>query len=950
MTRQPTFAVLHVPPVFCLLLTAVPATVAVADERVEFFEKKIRPVLVEHCYECHAVGAKKIRGGLLLDSRETSRTGGDSGPAVVPGKPDESLLLSALRHDAFEMPPDRKLPTTVIRDFESWIRNGAVDPREGVVARTENKMDLLQDRSFWSFQPIHAPVIPTVESEWPETPVDRFLAAHHAALNVKVAGDASADQVLRRLHFALIGLPPRPEDIRQFRGAWAQNDFQAITDLADQLMLSPRFGERWGRHWLDVARFAESSGGGRSLMFPNAWRFRDYVIQSFNDDKPFDVFIREQIAGDLLPYESADQFNEQACGSAYLALGPTNYELQDKELLRMEVIDEQIDTIGRTFLGLTIGCARCHDHKFDPIPTSEYYALAGIFRSTQSLVPGNVSSHVKTPLRSDTHARAFSAWQKRSKDLNAEINELKQRTGLAELPKKGGVDPTTLPGIVIDDANAVFEGQWTSSSSLQPYVGSGYRHDNNDKSGKRAQFEARVPRSGEYDVGLAHNYQSGRCQGVAVSVKHADGTTQVFVDQRRAPADKLFSPLGRYRFDTDSVAVVTIDAEQSKNGHIIVDAVQFLDVAKSPAQITDDERTGLLARLSELQKELGEHNETKPEPLVTMSVVDQDQPADWHIHIRGGVRNLGPEVARGFLSVASPLTDHAGLALPVEIPEAASGRRELADWIASPDNPLTARVYVNRVWQHLIGEGLVRTPDNFGKMGTRPTNPELLDFLASTFITEDRWSTKSLIRRIVTSRVFRLASDVSSADDPENGNLTRAFRRQLDAEALRDSLLQISGQLDLNTIGGRTISKVTQYDGTYDHSTGSTNLRSVYVPYLRNAMLEPLSIFDTANPNVVTGRRTQTVLPGQALYLMNSPFVRDQANHAATVFLARQADDDRDTISMIEDAWLLVLGRAPTESEVRTMTPLLESAASGQPAWTDVFQTLFGSIDFRFVE
>jgi hypothetical protein len=801
MTLQQIITVPNSALLRCLLFSATLTASAIADERLEFFEKRIRPVLVEHCEKCHAADARNIRGGLLLDSKAGWQTGGDSGPAVIPGRPDESLLLSALRHESFGMPPKEKLPDTVIGDFETWIRAGAVDPREGRALPVEQEVDLLEGRQFWSFQPIRSPAVPIVNSDWPQTPIDHFLADQHSAINTEVAADATADQVLRRLHFALVGLPPQPNDIRDFRLTYAEDASQAIATATDHLLASPRFGERWGRHWLDVTRFAESSGGGRSLMFPHAWRFRDYVIRSFNADKPFNVLVREHIAGDLLPSETDEQFNDQVAGSAYLALGPINYELQDKELLRMEVVDEQIDTVGRTFLGLTLGCARCHDHKFDPIPTREYYAIAGIFRSTQSLVPGNVSGYVKTPLRSEPHRKSMKTWNLQRQTLTDQIKQIQQPT------------------------------------------------DSRDKS------------EGEENT----------------------------------------SPAGQ-------------------------------------------------ELLATLQVQLKEHKAAKPVADVSMSVSEQDVPADWHVHVRGNIRNLGSVVERGFLSVASTNVNESGKVAAAIIPDGSSGRLQLADWVVAKSNPLTTRVYVNRVWRHLIGEGIVRTPDSFGIMGTPPTHPELLDYLASSFVTEDQWSTKRLIRRIVTSRIFRLASGLPSDSDPENQHLTQAFRRQLDAEALRDSMLQISGQLDLSVTGGRTISKITTYDANYDHSTGSPNIRSVYVPFLRNAILSSLDVFDTTNPNVVTGRRTQTVLPAQALFLLNSPFVREQAKHAASTFLEGQSNVPADNMTSIGQAWLKVLGRAPNPQEIKTAMSLLESSQPPLQAWTVLFQILFGSIDFRFID
>ncbi|MCP4513145.1 MAG: DUF1549 domain-containing protein, partial [Fuerstiella sp.] len=316
--------------------------------------------------------------------------------------------------------------------------------------------------------------------------------------------------------------------------------------LVDELLASPRFGERWGRHWLDVVRFAESSGGGRSLMFPDAWRFRDYVIQSFNDDKPFDQLVKEHIAGDLLPYDSDRQHDDQVTGVGYLTLGPTNYEQQDKELLRMEVVDEQVDTIGRTFLGMTLGCARCHDHKFDPIPTTDYYAMAGVLRSTETLLPGNVSMYVTTSLKMNSERKERGTWLAQEESLLAEIAELKkkvkgQRPGV--VPR---IDAASLPGIIVDDSQATFEGEWVHSTSLAPFVGAGYRHDKFLKTGRRVRFEAALPESGRYRVRMSHNYQTSRCSRLPITITHAEGSITVEIDQRKTPSDGVFADLGTF--------------------------------------------------------------------------------------------------------------------------------------------------------------------------------------------------------------------------------------------------------------------------------------------------------------------------------------------------------------------------------------------------------------------
>ena len=928
------------------------------DAKLEFFETKIRPVLVEHCYECHSQQSKKVRGRLLLDSQPGVAQGGESGLAVVPGKPEESLLLSALRHETYEMPPDRKLPDGVIANFEKWIRDGAVDPRTGGKTLQRESIDLQTGRQFWCFQPVRRPAVPESDDVWARTPIDRLIAAKHREAGVSPVADATPEQIARRLYFGLIGLPPSVDQIADFVQLWNDSPDTAIAETADELLASPRFGERWGRHWLDVTRFAESSGGGRSLMFADAWRFRDYVIRSFNSDKPFDRLIREHIAGDLLPYESDDQHDDQVTGVGYLTLGPTNYEQQDKELLRMEVVDEQVDTIGRTFLGLTLGCARCHDHKFDPVPTADYYALAGIFRSTETLTPGNVSGYVTTNLKTGIDTGRFTAWEAAEKNLQTEIKALRAHVKRPNPNAEKHIDINTLPGIVVDNSQAVFEGEWVQSVVLAPFVGDGYFHDDFKKTGRRVHFETALPKSGRYRVRLSHNYQTSRCSRLPVVIHHAEGTATVNVDQRETPPDGVFAELGTFSFAAGSKAVITIDAEQSGPGVVIIDAVQFLpvdgDSAESTVEQPDEAQQRMLAeQLSKLEAELKKHQKKKPTTPKAMGVRDQAEPADWHIHVRGGIRNLGKIVPRGFVSVARPV-NAAGELLPAEIAPGQSGRRELADWVASPTNPLTSRVFVNRVWLHLIGEGLVRTPDNFGKTGRLPGQPELLDYLAATFVSEDQWSVKKLIHRIVTSRTYRLSSSASEElknSDPDNKLLTRGFRRRLEAEALRDSMLQISGQLDLQTTGGLTIKAITQYDNGYDHDVHGSHSRSVYLPFFRNSMPEIFLVFDVANPNLVTGKRTASTLPAQALFLLNSPFVLEQSRLAAEHFLTTQSADPAAVDMMLGDACWQCVGRSVTETEREALSGFLKRQGSDSvDAWTSVFQALFSSMDFRYLD
>ena len=543
---------------------------------IEFFESKVRPLLIQHCLECHGAKESKIRGGLRLTSRAEMIKGGDSGAAIVPGKPDESLLMESVHYDLYEMPPTGKLPKEKIAVLEKWIEMGAPDPRNPAGPGKTEAIDLEQAKNFWAFKPI-AIRLPVVEGDraWAKSEIDQYLLEAMQKRDLHPLADADRYTLVRRVNLTLTGLPPSLDQIEDFvsSGNAIEDD---MADLIDDLLASKQYGERWGRHWLDVARFAESSGGGRSLMFPLAWRYRDYVIDSFNADKPFDQFIREQIAGDLLSYENQSQRNQQVVATGFLALGPTNYEQQDKELLRMEVVDEQIDTVGRAFLGMTLGCARCHDHKFDPIPTRDYYALAGIFKNTKTLVPGNVSGYVKTALDTDAAVKEFAAHKKRLATLTKKLNEAKKKSK----------------------------------------------------------------------------------------------------QQKPATDDK-----------------------------------------EGEASSLDDEIEFLSGKIKELRK-------TAPAPIeYAMSVSEENKIVDGHIHIRGDVRNLGPVVPRGFISILDN-------AIERELPANKSGRLELADWIASPENPLTARVYVNRVWRHIFGTGLVATPDNFGQMGRRPSNPALLDYLA----------------------------------------------------------------------------------------------------------------------------------------------------------------------------------------------------------------------------
>jgi hypothetical protein len=600
---------------------------AVSAERagLEYFEKRIRPTLVAHCYECHSEKSKIVQGGLYLDTRDGIRRGGDSGPAVVPGDTDGGTLLSALRYENFEMPPKGRLAEEVVADFAKWIEMGAPDPRDGK-APTPKVVDLEQGRKFWAYQPPklvpHAPLKngPLKNTAWPRTEIDRYLLAAMEAQGIGPVDDASPELLLRRVTFDLIGLPPTPEEIAEFVNDRSPD---AYAKLVDRLLARPQFGERWGRHWLDVVRYAESSGKERNVPYRMAWRYRDYVIDAFNNDMPYDQFIREQLAGDLLPHASTAERDRHLIATGFLTVGPIALTERVPEQFLLDVADEQLDTTCRAFLASTVGCARCHDHKFDPIPTTDYYALLGIFRSSENV------AGVRALRREFSYAHA----------------------------------------VPLGDA-AVRE---SASRDLQQRI-----------------------ESLELEVDRIRN--DGRA-----AVRKKDPKLIEETNQREAEAMRR-------------LVAARAEAED----------------AKSPTQFA-------------------------------MAMRDRAEPADYAVRIRGEVDQLGPVVPRGFMGV---ITD----ARTPKIAKDRSGRLELAEWIASRDNPLTARVYVNRLWQHLYGRPLVESVDNFGTTGDAPSHPELLDYLALKF-TERGWSTKQALREMVLSRAYRLSGtrdDKAYGLDPGN--------------------------------------------------------------------------------------------------------------------------------------------------------------------------------------
>ena len=773
---------------------------ATADQ-LAYFEKNVRPILVNNCYNCHS-DAFKEAGGLRVDVGISIFAGGNSGPAIIPGHPEKSLLIQRVKatDEKKRMPQERKeaLPDAEIAILEHWIKDGAAWPDESeklpqTPARIAASYVKLK-KSWWSWQPLTVPAVPTVQNAaWSSAPIDKFVLATLEAKKLTPVKEADPVTLIRRLSYDLTGLPPTPAQVQAFV---KDHSAQAYTRLVDSLLASPRYGERWGRHWLDVARYAESSGPSRNLPYPNAWRYRDYVIDAFNRDVPYNRFLQEQIAGDLLPAATPAERDRLLIATGFLALGPKDVNQRFKARFKMDNVDDQIDTVTRSTMALTVTCARCHDHKFDPIPTTDYYALASVFTSTIDAAGlgsrmGGASLQYYEPKLLNYLSTAANA----PKVPDAEVKKLKEQ---ADAAKKA-----------LDDFDEKYQAELKTNPN-GPTMGDEHKK-------QRAE--------------LAKN--------------------SIHLSEEL----KLTNDLGELGYGIHG----------ARDGEII----------------------------------------------------------DTTVRIRGVEERHGPVAPRGFLSLVS-LKDAP------KIPADHSGRLELAQWITDPENPLTARVYANRIWQHLVGTGLVSTVDNFGSMGDQPSNPQLLDYLAQDLI-RNGWSTKKLVREIVLARAYRLGSDVPSGYrevDPADRLIWRHAPRRLEAEEIRDSILQSAGTLDLHAPHGSPTMALRMIeirdDGPVVHSilkaADRSPYRSIYLPQLRGEVPRPLAAFDPVTQTLVTGQREETTVPTQALFLLNSPFVREQSLILANALLSDKQEDDRKRIRI---AFERVLGREPSKPEVERVNGFL---------------------------
>ncbi|MFP6906660.1 MAG: DUF1553 domain-containing protein [Verrucomicrobiota bacterium] len=913
--------------------------------RLAFFESRIHPVFVEHCYDCHSVESGKSKGGLRLDARAAWQLGGESGPAIVPGKPGESLLVKAINRggETPEMPPKFHLSPQVVSDFRKWIADGAVDPREGEAPVHEKvTIDIEEGRKFWSFQPRRT-----------------FSGKHSIDDFVKPRAPlASADKLVRRLFLDVIGLPPTPDERGEFLRLFEeQSPAQAVDSLTDKLLARKAFGEKWARHWLDVARYADSNGGDFNLTFPESWRYRNYVIDAFNRDVPYDQFIREQIAGDLLPFDTPAQRDRQLIATGFLMVSPKMLTERDKAKMHLDIADDQVDTIGRGIMGLTLGCARCHDHKFDPVPTADYYAMAGILHSTRTadgilMDNVNVTGWKETDLTMDEEARA------RVDAHQAKVKQLQQAIGRKKKKAKGASEQTV--GIIVDDTEAERTGPWRTSTLRPNHVGAHYLATDKDKGPYSIKWKATLPRAGTYEVRVSFGGGKGLARTAPYLVRHAGGETRLIIDQTPKPTIRgLWYPIGRFTFGTPTVdrepAPATAEillTDKNAKGHVIADAVQLVhldDLEKDDQTPASD----FAADLKKLGQELKKLKEEAPRLPKAMAARDHagKRLGDLHIRIRGETVNLGPKVPRGFLQVAS----YAGSG-NVAIPEGESGRLQLAAWLTHPHHPLTARVMVNRIWQQLFGQGIVATSDNFGTLGAAPTHPELLDYLAESFVAKG-WSMKALIREIIRSQTYQQAARTASGKDPGNVRLRHQNRRPAPAETIRDSILAIAGELDrkprdsaVSQLGMFAIATSGKRHASLGQ-TGKLRQRSIYLPIVRGAVPPSLAVFDLPNPDLVTGTRATTTVPAQALFMMNSPFVGEMAQAVST----RIAKDNPSSEDVVQELYQRILVRDADPGDLEMGMEYLErltkeDGKSRQDAIASFAQVLFSSTEFRFIE
>ncbi len=947
-------------PIVLLALIALPALLRAEDPKptpaqLEFFEKKIRPVLAGKCYECHSREAK-VKGGLQVDTRTALLSGGDSGPAIVLGQPEKSLLIKAIsgKDKDLSMPTKgEKLTAAQVADFEAWIKMGAPDPR---IATGKLVSKVLYEpekvKTHWAYQPVSKPAVPAVKDKWVQTPIDAFVLAKLQENGMKPSSAVDKRTLIRRASYDLTGLPPTAEEVDEFLRDTSANAFAKVID---RLLSSPHYGERWGRHWLDVARYADTKGDRNNRgdpRYPYAWTYRDYVINAFNKDLPFDRFILEQVAADRLP-KSEDK-------SALAALG---FLTVGKRFMgnANDVIDDRIDVVTQGFLGLTAACARCHDHKFDPIPIKDYYSLHGIFAS--SFEPENLpvlADNKDTPEYKDYLAQiaAVEGELKRFVETESAKALAPQRAKIGEyllttlefrqqmkgndvvrqgkaakaakrpvapgafvaLAKEKGLDPTLLANW----GAKLREIAGTQHPILTPFFMFG-QLPAEDFAAKAKELAASIAANKDaarpVNPILAKAFAGAEPKSMkdvaaiySAVFKEVDEAWQAAIKESE---DK--QPKGKMAKMAKAAKAAKTKKGMSNEPIIKVAALpaglpdkdqealrQLIHGENSAMQVNERELPRLLGlagnqfqnRVQAIRNKMVTVDATHPAaPVRAMAMDDLGAPRDSAVLFRGEPSNRGPVVPRQFLEVLSsekrePFKD-------------GSGRLDLAKAIASRDNPLTARVIVNRVWQWHFGEGLVTSASDFGLRAEKPAHAALIDHLATWFV-DNGWSLKKLHRQIMLSSVYQQGSannDAYAKQDPSNHLLWKQNLQRLDFEALRDTLLVVGGKLD-HTLGGRPVNVVS----------ADTTRRTLYGLIDRRELPELFRTFDFANPDMTSSQRYNTTVPQQALFMMNSPLAISQAKN-----LAHRSELDKlsEPAEKVRQLYRLAFQRPPTVDEIK---------------------------------
>jgi hypothetical protein len=952
-----------------ILLTALPVVAAeFASADLEFFEKKIRPVLAKHCYKCHSAKSKKLKGGLRLDHRAGVLKGGDSGAAIVSGKPEQSRLIEAIGYDNvdLEMPPRGKLTAAQIADLTEWVKRAAPWPKESVADGTQKKFNLAQRRAeHWAWHPVKKQTPPKVkQTDWPASPIDHFILAKLEAAKLKPAGPASNRTFIRRAYFDLTGLPPTPKAIAAFEKAAIINRQSAIENLIDGLLASPHFGERWARHWLDLVRYAETFGHEFDFQNQEVWRYRDYVIRAFNADVPYDRFVKEHIAGDQIKPRFAKNggWNESRLATAWWWLGQHCHSPVDIRAYQAEIIDNQIDVIGKAFQGMTIACARCHDHKFDAISTRDFYALYGMIESS-SFSHGSVEGPAK-----------FGDTQK----ALAEIKGALEKTFAAQLKPAAAPKATAAPKgyRLISDIRRTHGKDWFADGAAWANALTKTGEFTVEAGGLRG-----VPVDWLHSGLMGRKFQGTlRSQTFEITEKHIhllalgrDVRVNVVIDNFKIIQNPIYGGNTR-TLNNEQPHWVTFNVTMWKGHHCYLEIVDLSIANHNGKGLKPDgyaavqqlwlsangrPPAGALPKLAELIKPSGAEAEALlkkyqqlanavPRPA-TVPVMLEGTARNEKVFIRGGHGNLGPEVPRRFLTAL--VGEHPPM-------PAGSGRIALANHIADAANPLTARVYANRIWHHLLGRGIVPSTDNFGVLGEAPTHPELLDWLANRLV-ENRWSTKKLIREIMLSRTYQMSSKpvdaATETKDAANVLLHRMRVRRLEGEAIRDAILAVSGRFDKKMYGPPVAVHLTPFmegrgrPGRKGPLDGAGR-RTIYQEVRRNFLSPMMQAFDQPFPLSTFGRRTSSNVPAQALILMNDPFVVEQSKLWAKRILAVNEP------ARIRAAYETAFGRPPNANEQQAATAFLQTQSKThgekQPAeksWADLCHVLFNVKEFVFL-